>query len=109
MEWGLTMTQRETEAVIEMVETCEEPIEVEAGRADGSSSLLPERNTSATTAAPTFVPEMEPQANNTVYESCEEAIEAGESRGAGERGWRERVPEGIGSQRQRRGWGWCCL
>ena len=25
MEWGLTMTQRETEAVIEMLDTCEEP------------------------------------------------------------------------------------
>ena len=30
MEWGLTMSQRETEAVIEMLDTCEEPIEVEA-------------------------------------------------------------------------------
>ena len=33
MEWGLTMTQRETEAIIEMLDTCEEPIEVEAGGA----------------------------------------------------------------------------
>ena len=30
MEWGITMSQRETEAVIEMLYTCEEPIEVEA-------------------------------------------------------------------------------
>ena len=47
MEWGLTMTQRETEAIIEMLDTCEEPIEVEAGRAEGSSSLLPESSFAA--------------------------------------------------------------
>ena len=30
MEWGLTMTQRETEAVIVMLDTCEEPVDVKA-------------------------------------------------------------------------------
>ena len=35
MEWGLTMTQGETEAVIEMLNTCEEPVEVKANRAEG--------------------------------------------------------------------------
>ena len=33
MEWGLRMTQTETEAVIDMLDTCEEPVEVEAERA----------------------------------------------------------------------------
>ena len=37
MEWGFTMTQRETEAIIEMLDTCAEPIEVEAERAEGTS------------------------------------------------------------------------
>ena len=89
MEWGLTMTQRETEAIIEMLNTCEEPIEVEAERAEGSSSLLPERDTSrpsAATATPTLVPELEPEENNPVYGSCEEAVRAGESRVQGGRG-----------------------
>ena len=31
-EWGLTMTQGEAEAVIAMLDTCEQPVEVEAGR-----------------------------------------------------------------------------
>ena len=35
MEWGLTMTQRETEAVIVMLDTCEEPVDVKAKRAEG--------------------------------------------------------------------------
>ena len=35
MEWELTMTQRETEAVIAMLDTCEEPVEVKAERAEG--------------------------------------------------------------------------
>ena len=82
MEWGLTMTQRETEAVIEMLDTCEELIEVEAERAGG----IAETGTSGrategeATATPTLVPEPEPQENISVYGSCEEAVEAGESR-----------------------------
>ena len=47
MEWGLTMTQEEAEAVIEMLDTCEEPIEVEAKRAEGAS----EKDTSQRPAA----------------------------------------------------------
>ena len=63
MEWGLTMTQREVEAVIEMLKTCEEPVEVEAERAAGFPT-----------------PEPEPERDVSVYQSCEEAEEAGESR-----------------------------
>ncbi len=46
MEWGLTMTQRETEAIIEMLDTCEEPVEVEAKGAEGTnmSKEEPESN-----------------------------------------------------------------
>ena len=35
IQWGLTMTQRETEAVIAMLDTCEDPVEVEAEPSGG--------------------------------------------------------------------------
>ena len=35
MEWGLTMTQVEIEAIIEMLDTCEEPIEVKNRESGG--------------------------------------------------------------------------
>ena len=82
MQWELTMTQRETVAVIEMLDTCEEPVEVEAERAEG----IAEPDTSGraavgeATATPTLVPELEPEENATVYGSCDEAVEAGGSR-----------------------------
>ena len=82
MEWGLTMTQRETEAVIEMLDTCEELIEVEAERAGGiaGTGTSGRATEGEATATPTLVPEPEPQENISVYGSCEEAVEAGESR-----------------------------
>ena len=111
MEWGLTMTQRETEAIIEMLDTCEEPVEVKAKRAEGIAGTDPSGQATAgeATATPTLVPEPEPEESTPVYGSCEEAVEAGGVKGAGQRGWRERVPEGNGSKRPRRRWGWCCL
>ena len=83
MEWGLTMTQRETEAVIDMLDTCEE-----AGRSRGreSSEDIAGTETSGqttaeeATATPTLAPESEPNVSTSVYGSCEEAAEAGESR-----------------------------
>ena len=63
MEWALTMIQREVEAIIEMLDTCEEPVEVKVE-----------------TAPPTLAPEPEPEENTSVHGSCEEAVEAGESR-----------------------------
>ena len=46
MEWGLTMTQQEVEAIIEMLDTCQDPIEVVANSAtDGSASDELERPT----------------------------------------------------------------
>ena len=52
-EWGLTMTQGEAEAVIAMLDTCEEPVEVEKDRAQG---------------VPT--PQPEPEGDRRVYGSC---------------------------------------
>ena len=85
MEWGLTMTQRETEAIIEMLDTCEEPIEVKAESAEGISGRDASRQATAgeATATPTLAPELEPQETIPVYGSCEEAVEAGESREQG--------------------------
>ena len=82
MEWGLTMTQRETEAVIEMLDTCEEPIEVKAERAEGTAGTDTSGRVAAgeATSTPTPVPEPESEENTSVYGSCEEAVEAGESR-----------------------------
>ena len=68
-EWGLTMSQGEAEAVITMLDTCEEPVEVEAERAEG---------------VPT--PQPEPEEDTGIYGSCEEAEAAGESRVQGSAG-----------------------
>ena len=99
MEWGLSMTQRETDAVIDMLDTCEEPVEVKAERAGGAagtdtSGLVA---TKEATATPTLAQEPKPEGNASVYESCEEAVQAGESRVqgsvAGGRGFpKEMVP-----------------
>ena len=84
MEWGLTMTQRETEAVIEMLDTCEEPFEVEAERAErvaGTGTSEPAAAGEATaTATPTLVPKPETEESTPLYGSCDEAVAAGESR-----------------------------
>ena len=82
MEWGLTMTQRETEAIIEMLDTCDDPVEVSAERAESAAGTDTSRQTAAgeATATPTLVPEVDSEGNTQVYESCEGAVEAGESR-----------------------------
>ena len=82
MQWGLTMTQRETEVVIEMLDTCEEPFEVEAERAEGvaGTGTSGRATEGEATATPTLMPEPEQQENTSVYGSCEEAVEAGEPR-----------------------------
>ena len=88
MEWGLTMTQGETEAVVEMLDTCEGPVEVKAMRAEGIAGTNTPGQVAAgeATATPTLEPEVEPEGNTPVYESCEEAVEAGESRVLGSAG-----------------------
>ena len=99
MEWGLSMTQRETEAVIDMLDTCEEPIEIEAKRAGGITGTdMPEQTAVGdATPTPTLAPEPEPRESTPVYDSCEDAIGAGESRvqgsgGAGRGFPKEMVP-----------------
>ena len=65
-----------------MLDTCEQPIEVEAERAEGIAGRETSGQATAgeAMATPTLVPELEPEENIPVYESCEEAVEAGESR-----------------------------
>ena len=88
MEWGLTMTPTETEAVIEMLDTCEEPVEVTAERAAGTAGTDTSGQAAAgeATATPTLVQEPDPEENTLVYGSCEEAVEAGEPRVQGSAG-----------------------
>ena len=78
----MTMTQRETEAVIEMLDTCEEPVEVKAERAEDTDGTDTSGQAGAgePTATPTLEPEPESEVNTSVYGSCEEAVEAGEPR-----------------------------
>ena len=97
MEWGLTMTQRETVAIIEMLDTCEEPIEVKAERAEGTAGTDSSGQAAAgkATATPTLVPEPEPEENTSVYGSCEEAVAAGESRLQGSVGGGRGFPQQV--------------
>ena len=86
MEWGLSMTQREVEAVIEMLNTCEEPVEVVASIASDAPEGDKLERPVATDATPTLMPEPEPGEDHPVYGSCEEAVEAGETRVQGSAG-----------------------
>ena len=91
-DWELTITQREAEAVIEMLETCEEPVEVEAERAQG---------------IPT--PQPVPEGDGGVYESCDSAEAAGESRVLGSAGGGRGFPkEMVSSARDGDGDGVVC-
>ena len=62
------MTQSETEAVIEMLDSCEEPIEVEAQSVGSTPENDTPRQPAAgeATATPTLVPELEPQGSTTI-------------------------------------------
>ena len=97
LEWGLTMTQTETEAVIDMLDTCEEPVEVEAERAEDMAGTGTSGQSTAeeATATPTLVPEPEPEESTPVYESCEEAVEAGETRVQGSAGAGRGFPKAM--------------
>ena len=68
-EWDLTMTQPEAEAVAEMLDTCENPPEVEV-----QDVLEPRTGVD------------KPESPGPVYESCEEAAAAGETRAQGSSG-----------------------
>ena len=91
------MTQRETEAVIEMLDTCVEPIEVKAERAEGTAGTGTSGRAAAgeATATPTLVPEPESEENTSVYGSCEEAVAAGESRVQGSVGGGRGFPKAM--------------
>ena len=77
LEWGLTMTQAEAEAVIDMLDTCEEPVEVVAERAEAMAGTETSGQATAeeATATPTHVSEPESQGISTACASCEEAEE----------------------------------
>ena len=71
--WDLTMTDPEAEAVVDRLQRCENPPEVEVETLDFLGSVTGEHK-------PTAEPE------GAVYSSCEEASEAGEQRVQGSRG-----------------------
>ena len=77
-EWGLTMTEPEAEAVVEMLGTCEDPPEVEV-----LDMLEPRTGVD------------KPEYSSSVYASCEEAEEAGEQRVQGSSGEGRGYPEAI--------------
>ena len=80
--WVLTMTEPEAEAVVEMLQKCENPpvVEVEVWEALGTA-------TGEHKQEPTEEPE------SSVYGSCEEAESAGEQRVQGNRGGGQGSPK----------------
>ena len=79
-KWELTMTQRESEIVMDMLHTCEHPPEYEVETLDYLGTVAGEDK---------------PEAQKTVYGSCEEAAEAGEVRVQGSRGGGKGFPEEL--------------
>ena len=71
--WGLTMTKVESEIVMDMLGTCENPPDMEVEELDYLGTLVAEHK-------PT------PELQNSVYGSCEEAESAGEQRFQGSQG-----------------------
>ena len=69
--WGLTMTPVESAIVMDMIGTCENPPEYEVETLDYLGPVTGEDN---------------PEVESSVYESCEEAADAGEVRVQGSRG-----------------------
>ena len=84
------MTKRESEIVMDMLGTCENPRDVEVLTA-----------LQTTTGEHKFEPAVEP--GSSVYGSCEEAESAGGAEDAGKQGRRPGVPEGDGPECKRRG------
>ena len=78
--WGLTMTAVESEIVMDMLGTCENPPKFEVETLDYSGDVTGEHKHTA-----------EPE--ETVYGSCEEAAEAGEQRVQGSRGGGKGFPK----------------
>ena len=95
-QWGLTMTPVESEIVMDMLGTCENPPAVEL-EASGNVVVVPGEHKQ--TAEP----------ENPVYGSCEEAAAAGEQRVQGSRGSGQGFPaEMVPSARDGDGDGMVC-
>ena len=95
-KWELTMTPVESEMVMDMLGTCENPPEYEVETLDYLGAVTGEDKQTA-----------EPE--ETVYGSCEEAAEAGEQRVQGSRGGGQGFPaETVPSARDGDGDGVVC-
>ena len=95
-QWGLTMTQVESEIVMDMLGTCEDPPEFEVDTLDHLGIVTGEDKQTA-----------EPE--NPMYGSCEEAEDAGETLVQGSRGGGEGFPaEMVPSARDGDGDGVVC-
>ena len=90
--WALTMTPVESAIVMDMLGTCEHPPEFQVETLEYLGTVAGEDKQTA-----------EPE--NPVYESCEEAAEAGEQRVQGSQGGGRGLPDGDGPVRagRRRG------
>ena len=80
--WGLTMTMRESEIVMDILGTCEDPPAVEVRKSLGT-----------TMESLKLEPTEEPV--SSVYGSCEEATEAGEQRVQGSKGEGRGFPKAM--------------
>ena len=79
--WGLTMTPRESEIVMDMLHTCEDPPRMKVETLE------------AMTVTGVDKPTAEPE--GTVYASCDEAAAAGEPRVQGSRGGGQGFPKAM--------------
>ena len=80
--WSLTMTEPEAGAVVEMLNTCEDPPVVEIRMALGMATGV-------------HKPEPTDEPESSVYGSCEEAAEAGEERVLGSQGSGRGFPKAM--------------
>ena len=90
--WELTMTKVESEIVMDMLGTCENPPEVDVREALES-------------ATGEHKPEAAEEPQNSVYGLSRGGVRGG-VQVPGEPGWRLGFPQGDGSVRSGRGWGW---
>ena len=77
-EWDLAMTQAEFEAVLEMLDTCQDPVEVKARMERVPKGATPE-----------------PEPESSVYGSCQEAEAAGKQRVQGSSGGGRGYPKAM--------------
>ena len=80
--WGLTMTEPEAEAVMEMLETCDAPPDVGVEELDYLGTRVGEHKPTS-------------ELQNSVHGTCEEAEAAGEQRVQGSRGEGRGFPKAM--------------